>query len=41
MISSTMVDVDPQQVRVGMPVQVVYEDHPNEGFTIPKFKPAG
>lgn len=40
LISSTMVDVDPADVRVGMPVQVVYEDHPNEGFTIPKFKPA-
>ena len=40
MISSTMLDVEPGDVRVGMPVQIVYEDHPNEGFTIPKFKPA-
>ena len=38
LISSTLVDVEPSAVKVGMPVQIVYEDHPNEGFTIPKFK---
>ena len=38
MISSTLVDVEPASVKVGMPVQIVYEDHPNEGFTVPKFK---
>jgi uncharacterized OB-fold protein len=38
MISSTLVDIDPSAVKVGMPVEIVYEDHPNEGFTIPKFK---
>jgi len=27
-----------EQVKIGMPVEVVYEDH--EEFTLPKFKPA-
>lgn len=40
LISSNVVDVDPGDVKVGMPVEIVYEDHPNEGFTLPKFKPA-
>jgi uncharacterized OB-fold protein len=40
LISSTLVDVEPSAVKVGMPVQIVYEDHPNEGFTLPKFKPS-
>ena len=39
-ISSTLVDIEPKDVKVGLPVEIVYEDHPNEGFTIPKFKPA-
>ena len=38
LISSTRLDVAPSAVKVGLPVQIVYEDHPNEGFTIPKFK---
>jgi uncharacterized protein len=40
LISTTLVDIDPSDVRVGMPVEVVYEHHPAEGFTIPRFKPA-
>lgn len=40
LMSSMMVDVDPAAVRVGMPVEIVYEDYPEEGFTLPKFKPA-
>ena len=39
MISSTIVDVDPKDVKVGMPVRIVYEDHPNDGFTIPRWGP--
>jgi len=43
LISSTLVDVDPKSVSVGLtvglPVEIVYEDHPTEGFTIPRFKP--
>lgn len=38
-ISGTIVDMDPKDVKVGLPVEIVYEDHPAEGFTIPKFKP--
>lgn len=41
LISSLIVDIAPQDVKVGMPVEVVYEDHPTEGFTLPLFKPAG
>ncbi len=40
LISAMLIDVDPKTVKVGMPVEIVYEDHPNEGFTIPRFKPA-
>jgi uncharacterized OB-fold protein len=39
LISSTIVDIDPTAVKVGMPVEIVYEDHPNEGFSLPRFKP--
>lgn len=40
LISSNVVDIDPKDMRVGMPVEVVYEDHPTEQFTLVKFKPA-
>ena len=40
LISSNVSDIEPQKVTVGMPVEIVYEDHPNEGFTLPKFRPA-
>lgn len=36
---SNVIDCPVDQVRVGMPVAVVYED--NEEFTLPKFRPAG
>lgn len=39
MISSNLVQYDPEQAVVGMPVEVVFEDHPLEGFTLPKFRP--
>jgi uncharacterized OB-fold protein len=39
LISSTIVDIDATAVKVGMPVEIVYEDHPNEGFSLPRFKP--
>lgn len=39
LISSNILDIDPGQVKVGMPVEIVYEDHPTEGFTLPKFRP--
>lgn len=36
---SGMVGIKPEDVKIGMPVEVVFEDTP-EG-TLPKFKPAG
>jgi uncharacterized protein len=41
---SNVIGCDPSQVRVGMPVEVVYEDvEPDDGepFTLAKFKPIG
>lgn len=34
---SNVIDCPPDQVKIGMPVEVVYED--NEGYTLPKFRP--
>ena len=34
------VEADPEHVKIGMPVEVVYEDV-SEEITLPKFKPAG
>lgn len=40
LISSQMVGDDlPDDIHtVGQPVEIVFEDHPNEGFTLPKFR---
>jgi hypothetical protein len=38
LISSTMVGRMPRAGDVGNPVRVVYEDHPAEGFTLPRFE---
>ncbi len=40
LISSQLVGdrVPPDIHTVGQTVEVVYEDHPNEGFTLPKFR---
>ncbi len=39
LISSTIVGEQPQSMMdVGRPVRVVYEDHPAEGFTVPRFE---
>lgn len=38
LISSTVVGRQPQATDVGRPVRVVYEDHPAEGFTLPRFE---
>ena len=32
---SNVIDCPPDQVKIGMPVEVVYED--NEGYTLPNF----
>lgn len=40
LVSSTLVgDKRPKDIYdIGQKVEVIYEDHPNEGFTIPKFR---
>jgi len=40
LVSSTLIgDRRPKKIYdIGQKVEVVYEDHPNEGFTIPKFR---
>ena len=38
--NSNVIDIVPKDVKVGMPVEIVYEDHPSEDFTLPKFRPA-
>ena len=39
MFGSNVIGIDPKDVKIGMPVEVVYEDITEE-FTLPKFKPA-
>lgn len=36
---STLVDVELDAARIGMPLEVVYDDRP-EGYTLPRFRPA-
>jgi uncharacterized OB-fold protein len=38
LISSTFVGELPAATDVGRPVQVVFEDHPDLGFTLPRFR---
>ena len=38
MFGSNIIGIDPKDVKIGMPVEVVYEDITEE-FTLPKFKP--
>jgi len=39
LISAMMLGTYPDDVhKVGQPVEIVYEDHPNEGFTLPRFR---
>jgi len=35
---SNVIDCSVDQVKIGMPVEVVYEE--NEDYTLPKFRPA-
>jgi len=37
---SNMVDIKPEEVSIGMPVEVVFEDIA-EGLTLPKFRKVG
>ena len=38
--STELVEVDPGDVRIGMPVQPVFYDMPEEGITLLKYRPA-
>ena len=39
LISSTIVGPQPEDLMaVGRPVEIVYEDDPAEGFTVPRFR---
>ena len=40
MSNLVQVEADPEHVKIGMPVEIVYEDATDE-ITLPKFKPAG
>lgn len=39
MFGTNIVGCKPEEVRIGMPVEIVFEDHPEEGFTLPKARP--
>ena len=39
MFGSRVVGCEPYDVKIGMPVEVVYEDVPEEGFTLPYLQP--
>ena len=39
-IISNLVDVDPEKVEIGMPVEIVWEDM-SDDLAIPRFKPVG
>jgi uncharacterized protein len=39
LISTMITGIPADQVKVGMPVEIVYEDHPDVGFTLPKARP--
>jgi uncharacterized OB-fold protein len=43
LISSTLIgEAQPKNVYdIGQKVEVVYEDHPTEGFTLPRFRIIG
>ncbi|MER7003681.1 OB-fold domain-containing protein [Dactylosporangium sp. NPDC000555] len=39
-LTTELVDVDPADLRVGMRVRPVFEDHPEHGVTLLKYAPA-
>jgi uncharacterized OB-fold protein len=40
LVLSWVVNCSPEDVRIGMPVRMIFEDIPNEDFTLYKFEPA-
>ncbi|MEX2268768.1 MAG: OB-fold domain-containing protein [Acidimicrobiia bacterium] len=39
-LTTNIVNIDPYEVTIGMPVQVVFEPHPDDEVWIPLFEPA-
>jgi uncharacterized protein len=39
-VTGNLVDVDPADVRIGMPIKVVYQDVPEEDIVLYRFAPA-
>jgi uncharacterized OB-fold protein len=40
MFGTNIIGCSPDEVRIGMPVRIGFEDHPEEGFTLPMARPA-
>ena len=40
-VSTELVEVDPAEVRIGMPVRPVFCDDPESGMTLLRYRPAG
>jgi uncharacterized OB-fold protein len=36
MFGTNIVGCRPEDIRIGQPVEITFEDHPEEGFTLPK-----
>jgi len=36
MFGTNIVGCSPDDVKIGQPVEIIFEDHPEEGFTLPK-----
>jgi uncharacterized OB-fold protein len=41
MVTTNIVDIPPEEVRIGMPVEVTFEDVGEDGIALPLFRPAG
>jgi uncharacterized OB-fold protein len=39
MFGTNIVGCRAEDVRIGQPVEIIFEDHPEEGFTLPKARP--
>ena len=39
-VTSNLINADPNAIRIGMPIKVVYEDIPEEDITMYRFTPA-
>jgi len=39
-VTANLIGIDPEAIKVGLPIQVVYEDLPEEDLTVFRFSPA-